>query len=581
MTRMGKRRWRKLIVLLTALACAGTWAAGQVRSMRDRSEVAKMTEKMKTICVGRFLVDLPSQAEVSLSREMMDGFDIDTLDEDDATFRARVAAREAEIAALGAASAAKSGDGMVEARDLQVPGLVGRLLVYGRTRSYSMEGSRRVDDEWVSVEAHAHVDGVSFSLTMQYADMSDADTAEALLARLRLRRQGDIPSEPGFCIGRAIFAEPLPPHKTEHIAMHVGFLDHPDVALALASLPGGERDRSLLARYAAMDSETGADELLRVTKLRSGKRRINGIDGEEILERVREMNFATTYGFVWETQGAQGDPLHPFLSLELQGGISPRPSGKPVDTSLHEDAVLALWDSISSSIRPRPSGPPPGPSGPPVPPTPKLGAVATAGELCPHSGWWKCREGGPGVDVQGGAVQWIRKGDRMPQALLLPQQTLWQKLRGLQPSIEPSQPTTWRLVDKRLRPRTPTLVALAPPGPVDVAMRSAADAAQVVALGTNVRTGEVCPASGWWRCGETNALDGTRWFPRGSSLPAATFQVPVGVFGRSAGPEVIQRRSTWQLMRLAEAERVALLADSGQEGQPDSGLPPVGPSTLA
>ncbi|WP_157202141.1 T6SS immunity protein Tli4 family protein, partial [Massilia sp. Root335] len=482
-----------MIVLLAALACAGTWAAGQVRSIRDRSEVAKMTEKMKTICVGRFLVDVPSRAEVSLSREMMDGFDIATVEEDETTFRERVAAREAEITAQGAQGVAADSNGvgsMVEARDLRVPGMIGRLLIYGRTRSYSMEGSRRLDDEWVSVEAHAHLDGMSFSLSMQYADVPDGRTAEALLARLRLRGENEIPSVPGFCIGRAVFTEPLPPHKTEHIAMHVGFLDHPDVALALASLPGGDRDSSLLTRFADMDKEANPDELLRVTKLRFGKRTINGIDGEEVLERIRELNFATTYGFMWETPGVQGDPVHPFLSLELQGGISPRPSGKPVDTSLHEDAVLALWDRISSSIRSRPSGPPPGPAEPPEPAAPRLGTLATAGEPCPQSGWWKCREGGPGVDVQGGSVQWIRKGDRMPQALLLPRQTLLQKLRGLQPSIEPSQPTTWKLLDKRLRPRTPTIVALAPPGPVSVTADTPAGASPVVALGTDVRTGE-------------------------------------------------------------------------------------------
>jgi len=121
------------------------------------------------------------------------------------------------------------------------------------------------------------------------------------------------------------------------------------------------------------------------------------------------------------------------------------------------------------------------------------------------------------------------------------------------------------------------LVALAPPGPVNAAAATpGAAGGNAVAIGTHVRTGEVCPASGWWRCGESHALDGTRWFPRGGTLPAATFQVPTGMFGRSAGPEVIQRRSTWQLMRLAEAEFVALLADGGQDGQGGSS-----PSTLA
>jgi hypothetical protein len=164
----------------------------------------------------------------------------------------------------------------------------------------------------------------------------------------------------------------------------------------------------------------------------------------------------------------------------------------------------------------------------------------------------------------------------MPQALLLPRQTLWQKLRGLQPSIEPDQPATWKLVDKRLRPRTPALVTLAAAGPVTVIDEVPVDAAQAVALGTHVRTGEVCPASGWWRCGEAHALDGTRWFPRGCTLPAATLQVSTGMFGRASKPDVIQRRSTWQLMRHAEAERVAL-ANASAQGR--SG--PAGPSTRA
>jgi len=540
-----------------------------------------MTEKMRTVCVGRYLIDVPEHADVSLSGQMISGFTIDTVEETESAFHARMSAREVEIKARGADGNNNGEGGLVEARDLQVPGLVGRSFIYGRSRGYLMAGDRRIDMESVSVEAHAHIGDLTFSLAAKGTEEASAKEAEALLARLQVRGEDEIPAAQGFCIWRGVFVEPLPDHKNEHIIFHLGVPGHPDMGLALSSIAGGNTDDGLLARVAATDAGSTADELLRVTKLRSGKRNINGIDGEEVLERVRELNFTTGYGFMWEAPGVSDDLLQPNLLLNMETGTNPRPGGKPVDSSLHEDAVLALWDSISSSIRLRKSGPPPSVDSPPEPPGPKLGALATAGEVCPQSGWWKCREGGPGVDVQGGSVQWIRKGDRMPQALLLPRQTLWQKLRGLQPSIEPSQPTTWRLVDKRLRPRAPTLVTLAPPGPVSVALEGDAAPVQAAALGTNVRTGEVCPASGWWRCGETHALDGTRWFPRGSTLPAATFQVPVGMFGRSAGPEVIQRRSTWQLMRLAEAERVALLVDSGQEGRPDLVPPPVGPSTLA
>jgi hypothetical protein len=540
-----------------------------------------MTEKMRTVCVGRYLVDVPEHADVSLSGEMISGFTINTVEETESAFHARMSAREAEIKARGADSNSDGEGGLVEARDLQGMGLVGRSFIYGRSRGYLMAGDRRIDIESVSVEAHAHIGGLSFSLSAKGTEEASAREAEALLGRLRLRGEDEIPTVPGFCIWRGVFVEPLPEHANEHIVFHLGLPGHPDMGLALSSIAGGNTDEGLLARVAATDAESSADEMLRVTKLRSGKRNINGIEGEEVLERVRELNFTTGYGFMWEAPGAAGDPLQPNLLLNMETGTNPRPGGKPVDSSLHEDAVLALWNSISSSIRLRKADSPPPNDPPSEPPAPKLGALATAGEVCPQSGWWKCREGGPGVDVQGGSVQWIRKGDRMPQALLLPRQTMWQKLRGLQPSIEPSQLTTWKLVDKRLRPRTPTLVALASPGPVMVIADAPADVGPAVALGTNVRTGEVCPASGWWRCGETHALDGTRWFPRGSTLPAATFQIPAGMFGRSAGPEVIQRRSTWQLMRLAEAEGVALLADVEKERLDGAARPADGPSTLA
>jgi hypothetical protein len=543
--------------------------------MQDRSKVAKMTEKMKTVCVGRYLVDVPAEAEVSLSRAMVAGFEIDMQEESQSAFQERVAARELELQARGGAGGGKGG--LAEARDLAIPGMLGRMLVFGRTRGSFPEGERRVEDEWVQIEAHAHIEGLSFSLTAKYADEARTRVAEALLARLRLRGPDEVPAMPGFCIDRAIFAEPLPEHKNEHMVMHVGLPGHPDFALALASLAGANGGPGLLERNAQTDTLFSADELLRVTKLRKGKRSINGLDGEEVLERVRELNFTTGFGFNWEARGTEGDLLKPYLSLEMQTGTSERPGGKPVDSSLHEDAVVALWDTISSSIRLRPNGPPPPSAAPPGPPSPGLGTIAQAGEVCPQSGWWQCSEGGPGLDVHGGQVQYIRKGERMPQALLLPKQSLWQKVRRIQPSVESPRLTAWKLVDKRVRPRRAPAVALAQPGAPALGQDLSAGEPQVV-VGTYVRTGEPCPASGWWRCEEQHALDGTRWFARGSLLPPATFQVPPGVFGRSSGPEVIQRRSVWQLVRQVEA---AELAQTMPQARPDAGRAVGGPPALA
>jgi hypothetical protein len=337
------RRTLQLLVLLAALVYALGWAASQARSIKDRDEVEKLTGKMKTVCVGRHLIDVPTQAQLSFSGGNIDGFSVNTVEESDTEFRERIAGREREIAARGPAT--DGSGGMVEAHDLRIPGLTGRTFIYGRNRSYWFEAGRRVDDEWVAVEIHAHANGLSVSLSSKFADEATAASAEGLISGLQVRGNDEIPAKAGFCVERAVFTDPLPAHKSEHTVMHLGLPGHPELGLTLASIAGGTPGTSLLVRVAQAEASTSPAVSLRMTKLRERKRSINNIDGEEVLIRAREFNGATSYGFSWDAPGTKDSLFQPYLSLELQT--------KPVDTSLHEDALLTLWDSIASSIRPQ------------------------------------------------------------------------------------------------------------------------------------------------------------------------------------------------------------------------------------
>jgi hypothetical protein len=353
-----KEKWGRLVVVIAALACSGTWAADWLHSVQDRVIVLKTTETMKTVCVGRVLVDVPVNAEVMLSGERLDGFDVGAIEESPAEFKERVAAREVEIHATADREEGKGPGGVIEARDLEVRGLQGRVITFGRDRTSVFENGHRVDSEWVSIEAYAHVDGVSFTLSANPAREADALRAEALLARLRLRGESEIPAVSGFCSWRAVFAEPLPEHQGEHIRMSIRLPEFPELTLSLASFPGGDTGESLLKRISKTNAQADFLERLLVSNMRSGKRSINSIQGEEALERIRELNFATGYSFMWEAAGIENDVLHPFLSLELHSGISSRPGGEPTNSTLHQDAILALWDRISSSIRLHDASPP-------------------------------------------------------------------------------------------------------------------------------------------------------------------------------------------------------------------------------
>jgi hypothetical protein len=337
------RRSLQFLVVLAALVYALGWAVSEARSIKDRSEVAKLTGKMKTVCVGRHLIDVPAQAQVSFSGANIDGFSVNTVEESDTEFRERIAGREREIAARGAAT--DGSGGMIEAHELRIPGLTGRTFIYGRNRSYWFEAGRRVDDEWVAVEIHAHAKGLSVSLSSKFADEATAASAEGLISGLQVRAHDEVPANAGFCVERAVFIDPLPVHRSEHAVMHIGLPGHPELDLTLASIAGGSPGSSLSVRAAQAEACTSPEVSLRMKRLRERKRLINSIEGEEVLVRAREFNGETSYGFSWDAPGTKDSLLQPYLSLELQTN--------PVNTSLHEDALLTLWDSIASSIRPQ------------------------------------------------------------------------------------------------------------------------------------------------------------------------------------------------------------------------------------
>ncbi len=539
-----KRDKSKRLVALIVMALLAVASMRTALGLRDWTKVAIMTRTMKTVCVGRFLIDLPENARVSYGPAFLEGFDISSMRESDAAFEARSAEREA---ALRAQTNGRGRPNLESVRAYRSGEYIGKIFVYGRWNTPWKENGEPRQLEGVAIEGLLHGAGASFSFLNEQYDPDKVGRLVKLFEQMSARADNEIPSAPGFCIGRGFIREPLRAEQGESVALLAGLPDHPDVTITLSSMAGTAPAPGIIQRSA--EAMASYPLLLRpaVRIVREGARTVNGLPGEEIGAKITEPNFVTTFTYDWEMPARDSDALTPLLALQLQTGVA-RPGGKPIQSSLAEGAIDELWESIVPSVRIRPFMVPT--AAPAAAPEAPLGSFATAGDACPATGWWQCNEGVAGVAVLGGRRQFLRKGQRMPQALLMPQPTLWEKLRGVQPSYEPVAPTAWKLVDRRAHGRatTPTLAAAAPAG--------TALAAAVAPLGSVARTGDTCPASGWWRCEDAQALDGTRWFARGSTLPAATFDMPPAWFGRNgAGPAVIQRRSNWQLLRHAAAPR--------------------------
>jgi len=540
----------RVVLIVVSTFGAVLWSVDAVWSMQEPKEVTKVSEQMKTVCVGRFLIDVPADAQVSLSRASVQGFDIVNFGvESKEAFASRVAAREAEI------NAKKNRDGkknMVSVQAVRHDEVDGKVFVFDFNAGYLFEDGVKVVYSSVAVDGFARVNETTFRFHANTYKPENVGNLDRLFKKLRPLGAGAMPAQPGFCLDRALLLDPLTADQGESIVMFAGLPGHADVGIALATIAGKTPGPGLLERNA--DNRAGPYAFLNAfhSTLLQGRRTIDGMEGDELAFKVRERNFSTGYTFDWETQGTDNDPMRPFVSLELQTGIGPRAGGEPVQSTLSEATLAELWRQMSSSLRLRPVEQPAANGEAELRLGLALGTLAWAGEPCRQSGWWQCGEADAQVGVLGGERQFLREGALMPQALLLPRPSVWQKVRGLQPSYESATPTSWRLADKRVQGRASANVALAQPAPIAAA--PPADGA--AAPGRVARSGEPCPASGWWRCLDAQALDATRWFAAGTALPPATCRLAGGGLKRRPGDEqLIARQAGWQLMRVSGAAR--------------------------
>jgi hypothetical protein len=349
------------IATLAAALFLGAWVTSAVSSDRDRKTVAKLTGTTKTVCVGRFLIDLPADADVSLGRAFIGGFDIAAIAETETEFQRRIRARETEIRQTALNELGKEN---LEARpELTGPGLRGAAFVFGRWGTSWMEKERRVQVDAVAVEGHVHhsAGDVSFNFTAKNYDPTRFGKLPILVSHLAERAAHEIPTKPGFCIDRGLVTAPPAAQQNESVTMFAGLPGHPDLAIVFSTRAGTRRERGLLARSAAALARQPYFVRAAFSTLAEGERTINGLAGEQVVMKVTEANLTNNFSFDWETAGREDDVHTPLLTLELQSGISPRAGGRPVQSSLSEAALTDLWNQISSSIRLRPSaGAPPG-----------------------------------------------------------------------------------------------------------------------------------------------------------------------------------------------------------------------------
>ncbi|WP_273027801.1 T6SS immunity protein Tli4 family protein [Massilia timonae] len=355
-SRFSGRSVGALVVIATA-GITAAWTAGEIRDRRglmgeDQQEVARISANMKPACVGRFVIDLPAQAETELTMGSVDGLSIITGMESLADFQQRLANREADIRAIPDRS---SDDRNLEAVTSirTANGLSGKIFVHGRVVSEGTQANglnvERYRYEGVAVDALLHGNGVSIDLTANNYEPARVSKVAQLVTRLVPNPENRIPSGTGFCLDYAYFKGLLSPDQGERIMMRARLTSHPDVEFRLMLAAGTAPDaKGLLDRTAESRRRMTFTDSASLVTLRAGRRVIGGRIGEEVVERIVEDDMLVLHSFWWEVAGTADDVLHPYLSFTMNTGVSGQ---RPVPASLSDSRAVLLWDRISSSIR--------------------------------------------------------------------------------------------------------------------------------------------------------------------------------------------------------------------------------------
>lgn len=418
-------------------------------------------DKTRTICFGRFLMQIPATAtvvygpaEVETPIEYFEGH----------------GAKVAEHLAERLAEVQKEQEFLLKEDLLTLP-------LFGKVIDGSIPGQKIVfgSKNQIGYTIYSFVP-VGKDLFVQHLNsvLPQNDrivTINKVASGLRFRSEDEIPSVPGTCIeGGFVQLE----QKYERVTVGVRLKEFPDVHFSVEVHKNQERlpesGRMELMREQAKEDagKRGLGSLFdRIKIFRQETRQLGTWKGMEIATRTPAHDGDTeAHEFRFQSLGAVNDSLQPQLDVRLDSGVKNdrRASVKP---SITDEEAIALWDKLINSIRVRPAdGVKNTAAGPLKIP---LASLVVTGATCPQTGWWQCTEGD---NIDGGRRRHFTVGDLMPHAILIGEPNLWQKLTGKRPRHEMA--TIWKLVDYSVEPAAPPpkadkpapLAALAPPPPL-------------------------------------------------------------------------------------------------------------------
>ncbi|MDK3025633.1 T6SS immunity protein Tli4 family protein [Cupriavidus taiwanensis] len=296
----------------------------------------------KTHCFGRYLVDLPPQAEVRAAYKLW-GTEIERLP----GINAPSLQDKVDKRAIALQSMSHDTAGSMLVRRIDHGNGSTSLLSWSSPRRTILmyeEAYLATTSPWQAFKYSGDISASRQAMAVAFLD--------TLAANIRSRADNEIPTGPGFCIDQGFIAGN--DYRSESVQVGITLPQHPNAFISFDASTGAEEDR-LLERVDNFLTKAVLGPLAGLKVLRKRERNVGAIPAEEYATAATG-NGQRVYVFAWESQGKNKSLSEQNVSAGLrvleQPVDSPQTPYQPAFQS--DDDALQLWDAIIDSIRLRP-----------------------------------------------------------------------------------------------------------------------------------------------------------------------------------------------------------------------------------
>ncbi|MDC8785320.1 T6SS immunity protein Tli4 family protein [Roseateles koreensis] len=339
----------------------------------ETTHIAPLLATTRTLCLGRYLVEMPTRfVRNSETRAKVDDVSIEVTPQTRLAFDAELTARRLELEAIHMAD---EPTWPLLRRTYEVPlrdaglifdraehphkGRFGRMLELLAWRNgFKLKMMLRADDNTFPEDAN---EPMARQLGSNFHPQLEA--LRKLYTKTRGMAEGEIPTEPGLCIANGFVQGRT--YQAEVVELVYQLDGAPDVFFGFSEDSNLKEKDTLLQRSAKVEA---AMKLADTTTLRKGVRKTEHMEFEEWLMHgpLADEVFKGTR-FQLTANEATGGRDKPYTDLTFHNGARvPQPEmnwqqkealgldKKLTHATLTPAEAMAIWDQVTSTLRPRP-----------------------------------------------------------------------------------------------------------------------------------------------------------------------------------------------------------------------------------